>query len=76
MKTKKNITKKNKSKRFTKKDYSSNDGMLTTVWGPGLWHALHTMSFNYPVHPTNDDKKHYFPSLVPKPLVDEIIEWM
>ncbi len=60
MKTKKNITKKNKSrKRFTKKDYSSNDGMLTTVWGPGLWHALHTMSFNYPVHPTNDDKKHY-----------------
>ena len=23
-----------------------------------------------------DDKKHYFPSLVPKPLVDEIIEWM
>lgn len=59
MRTKKNITKKNKSKRFTKKDYSSNDGMLTTVWGPGLWHALHTMSFNYPVHPTNDDKKHY-----------------
>ena len=60
MKTRKNITKKNKSKkRFTKKDYSSNDGMLTTVWGPGLWHALHTMSFNYPVHPTNDDKKHY-----------------
>ena len=36
MKTKKNITKKNKSKRFTKKDYSSNDGMLTTGWGPGL----------------------------------------
>ena len=57
--TKKNLTKKNKSKRFTKKDYSSHDGMLTTIWGPGLWHALHTMSFNYPVNPTKDDKNHY-----------------
>lgn len=37
----------------------SGDGMLTTVWGPSLWHYLHTMSFNYPVHPTAQDKKHY-----------------
>ena len=59
MNTRKNRTKKNKTKKFTKKDYNSNDGMLTSIWGPGLWHALHTMSFNYPVHPTNDDKKHY-----------------
>lgn len=44
---------------FTEKDYNSNDGMLTTVWGPGIWHFLHTMSFNYPVHPTDDDKRHY-----------------
>jgi hypothetical protein len=33
--------------------------MLTTVWGPGLWHFLHTMSFNYPIAPTEKDKKHY-----------------
>jgi hypothetical protein len=33
--------------------------MLTTVWGPGMWHYLHTMSFNYPVNPTCDDKVHY-----------------
>ena len=33
--------------------------MLTTVWGPGIWHYLHTMSFNYPVHPSASDKKHY-----------------
>jgi hypothetical protein len=33
--------------------------MLTTVWGPGIWHYLHTMSFNYPTHPTPEDKKHY-----------------
>ena len=33
--------------------------MLTTVWGPALWHYLHTMSFNYPIQPTTEDKKHY-----------------
>jgi hypothetical protein len=40
-------------------EYNSNDGMLTTVWGPGMWHYMHTMSFNYPVEPTTDDKHHY-----------------
>ncbi len=44
---------------FTKKDYASGDGMLTKVWGPAIWHALHTISFNYPVKPTNQDKQHY-----------------
>ena len=44
---------------YEDKDYSSNDGMLTTIWGPGIWHYLHTMSFNYPVHPTASDKRHY-----------------
>lgn len=53
-----NRTKKN-SKVYSKKDFSSGDGMLTTVWGPSIWHFLHTMSFNYPVNPTEDDKKHY-----------------
>jgi hypothetical protein len=33
--------------------------MLTTVWGPSTWHMLHTMSFNYPVSPTCDEKKQY-----------------
>lgn len=56
--------KKNKKNRKTKKvyskeDYASGDGMLTSVWGPGMWHYLHTMSFNYPVNPTKEDKKHY-----------------
>ena len=44
---------------FTEREYGSRDGMLTTVWGPGLWHFLHTMSFNYPIAPTEKDKKHY-----------------
>ena len=44
---------------FSKEDYNSNDGMLTTVWGPSQWHVLHTMSFNYPVAPTSKDKRNY-----------------
>jgi hypothetical protein len=47
------------SRPYSSEDYNSNDGMLTTVWGPGMWHYLHTMSFNYPVHPTPVDKSHY-----------------
>ena len=41
---------------FNKSDTKSGDGMLTTVWGPSLWHVLHTMSFNYPVHPKKEQK--------------------
>ena len=44
---------------FNKSDFESSDGMLTYVWGPSLWHFLHTMSFNYPVKPTCQDKKEY-----------------
>ena len=34
-----------RNKTFKKKDFESGDGMLTTVWGPSIWHFLHTMSF-------------------------------
>lgn len=50
---------KTRKKIFKESHYNSNDGMLTTVWGPGMWHYLHTMSFNYPVKPTCDEKRHY-----------------
>ena len=33
--------------------------MLTSVWGPSLWHTLHTISFNYPVKPTKKEQKNY-----------------
>ena len=49
-----------KTKRvFKKKDYYSGDGMMTAVWGPSMWHFLHTMSFNYPIKPNEEDKKNY-----------------
>ena len=54
-----NRTKKTTQRTFTKKDFYSGDGMLTTVWGPSMWHFLHTMSFNYPVSPTEEQKKQY-----------------
>jgi hypothetical protein len=44
---------------FTETDFVSGDGFLTTVWGPPMWHFLHTMSFNYPVHPSDADKRRY-----------------
>ena len=50
---------KTKPEVYTQDEYNSGDGMLTTVWGPSMWHYLHTMSFNYPVHPSCDDKKRY-----------------
>jgi len=44
---------------FKEDHFNSNDGMLTTIWGPSMWHSLHTMSFNYPVYPTAQQKKQY-----------------
>ena len=45
---------------FRKDDYESSDGMLTSVWGPSLWHSIHTMSFNYPVSPCLSEKRKYY----------------
>tara|TARA_X000000950_G_scaffold245346_1_gene302133 strand:- start:1157 stop:1771 length:615 start_codon:yes stop_codon:yes gene_type:complete len=62
-KTRKNIIKKKKNKKtkrkFSNSELNSGDGMLTTVWGPSLWHYLHILSFNFPVKPTNIQKKKY-----------------
>ena len=39
--------------------YESADGFSTVIWGPAVWHFLHTMSFNFPVNPTEEDKTAY-----------------
>jgi len=60
--TRKNRKKTGKTRKhrvFKKGDFYSGDGFLTSVWGPAMWHTLHTMSFNYPVNPTQEDKEHY-----------------
>jgi hypothetical protein len=61
-KTRKNRSSNGKTKKqrvFKKGDFYSGDGFLTTVWGPGIWHTLHTISFNYPVKPSVEEKKQY-----------------
>ena len=61
---KKSIKNKNRKTKkiiriFNKNHYVSGDGMLTTIWGPNMWHYLHTLSFNYPINPTSHNKKYY-----------------
>ena len=60
-KTRKNTVSNGKTRKnvFKKKDFYSGDGFLTTIWGPPFWHTLHTISFNYPVNPTSEEKEHY-----------------
>jgi hypothetical protein len=48
-----------KTRKFRKSDYSSGDGFLTSVWGPAAWLLIHTISFNYPVSPTDEQKRQY-----------------
>ena len=44
---------------YTKEELNSADGMLTKVWGPCMWFFLHTISFNYPVNPSQIEKQKY-----------------
>ena len=57
--TKSKVNKKTKknTKGFSKRELNSNNGMLTSVWGPSLWHYLHILSFNFPVKPTRLQKQ-------------------
>jgi hypothetical protein len=45
--------------QLSKENYNSKNGMMTSVWGPCIWMFLHTLSFNYPVTPTPEEKRHY-----------------
>jgi len=42
------------------KNYESDSGFSSLMWGPAIWHFLHTISFNYKVDPSEADKQHYF----------------
>jgi hypothetical protein len=33
--------------------------MNQNIWGSHLWFSLHTITLNYPLKPTNDDKENY-----------------
>ena len=34
--------------------------MQTSKWGPSAWDYLHTLTFNYPENPSDDNKKYYY----------------
>lgn len=40
-------------------NYKSRDGMQSAIFGPAFWMTIHITSFNYPVEPTEEDKKNY-----------------
>lgn len=35
------------------------EGLITHIWGPPTWEALHCITFNYPHSPTPQDRQHY-----------------
>lgn len=35
------------------------NGMITKIWGPCAWFFLHSITFNYPLNPTAEDKQNY-----------------
>jgi hypothetical protein len=36
-----------------------NNGLMTKIWGPHMWFAVHSISHGYPVNPSNDQKEQY-----------------
>ena len=52
-------TRKRREAMYSKREFNSGDGMVTSIWGPSYWHILHTVSFNYPVNPSCEDKKNH-----------------
>lgn len=37
----------------------SQEGILTSIFGPHIWEGSHCITFNYPHNPTDEDKQHY-----------------
>lgn len=45
---------------YTTVDYDSPFGINTKIWGPIQWQFMHMISFNYPVQPSDAEKKYYY----------------
>lgn len=45
--------------KHVKKKDNINNGMITKIWGPGLWESLHCITFGYPMQPTDEQKVIY-----------------
>lgn len=40
-------------------DHNSNNGLITSIWGPPTWEAFHSFTFGYPIKPTDEEKTDY-----------------
>jgi len=40
-------------------DPDANNGLITTIWGPPTWKCFHSITFGYPIKPTEEQKKDY-----------------
>lgn len=40
-------------------DPNANNGMITKIWGPPSWVSLHSISFGYPLNPSDEQKNTY-----------------
>lgn len=38
---------------------NSNNGLLPRIWGPPMWQSLHSITFGYPINPSEVEKKNY-----------------
>lgn len=38
---------------------NQNNGLITKIWGPYVWIALHFITFGYPINPTDKQKRKY-----------------
>lgn len=39
---------------------NNQQGLLPKVWGPHVWEALHSISFGFPINPSDDDINNYY----------------
>jgi len=37
----------------------SYNGLMPSIWGPGLWKGMHSISYGYPENPTDGQKKNF-----------------
>jgi hypothetical protein len=42
-----------------KLDDNKNNGLITKIWGEHMWESIHSITFGYPINPTDEDKKNY-----------------
>lgn len=55
-----NENNKNNKDTINKDGINLNDnGLLPKIWGPPMWESLHSISFYYPLEPTEQDKANY-----------------